>query len=258
MIHAYLTDGFFEMGKVFLESLWQTNRDTYRCLLTTRNFNDQMISEYRNIYPGLQVENKLINFEKMSDYAKVPVKTLKKWKKEIESRYVTPQNRCWKLMIAGDDRPHAIYDLMLRGEGKYIPILHFDIDTLFRRNLWPMSVDAAKHDLCLLLRPKINPVKARITISTIGIKTNERTIKFFSRWMHWIGVVPPLERPIGYGQTSCWKAFEECPDLIVKTLDRRFAYPGQNRKDNIIWTGAIHKMTKEDCVKYFRREMRSA
>lgn len=242
------------MAKIFLESLWLTNKSRHHVVLSTRSLSNDQIKELKDIYPGVVIENKLWNWPRMAEMAQLPVSVLKKYKKEVENQYVTPENRIWKLMVAGEDRPKALFDVMVRND---VPMLHFDIDTLFRAPVDHIYKTIEKHDLCLLLRPNVMPLKARITISTIGIMKNYYTMEFFSKWFDHLAKVPPIHRPIGFGQTSCWYAFEEMPHLRVHKLDSRWGYPGKrnNREDNYIWSGAVHKLTKDDCVKLFEREL---
>lgn len=244
------------MAKIFLESLWLTNKSRHHVVLSTRELSNDQIKELEDIYPGVVIENKMLNWQKLEDISKLPVYILKKLKKQVENRYVNPKNKIWKLMIAAEDRPKALFDVMVR-EGDGVPILHFDIDTLFRAPVDHIFKTIEKNDLCLLLRPNIKPLKARITISTIGIMKNYNTMEFFSKWFDHLARVPPIQRPIGFGQTSCWYAFEEMPHLKVHKFDSRWGYPGKhnNKADNYVWSGAVHKLTKDDCVELFGREL---
>lgn len=258
MIHAYLTDGMYGLAEVFLKSLWKTNEDTFRVLLSTRELKDKQVKKLREFHPCVDVENKRFNYEEMADRAKVSVPKLLEYKRQIEKRYVTPENRVWKLMIAAEDRPRSLFDLLQRGEGSGTPIFHFDIDTLFLKSIMPIMNTALAHDCCLLFRPKINPIKARITISTMFWRRTEVVLEFFQRWMHWLDACPPPERPIGYGQTSCWYAYKDVEDRIkVHTLGPAWGYPGKkmNRGSNFVWSGAVHKLTKADCIKQFGEKL---
>ena len=246
------------LAKVFLRSLYKTNGDNFHVLLSTRDLSLDQMRELEDIYPNLNVENKYLPMKHMAKRAKVSVEQLKEYKREVENRHVTNNNKVWKLMIAAEDRPRSLYELLLRGEGVQTPILHFDIDTLFRKNIWPIVTDALTYDCCLLLREGHNTTKAKLTISTMTWRRNERTLKFFDRWMHWLDEVPPPHRPIGYGQLSAWYAFQECRyELKYKKLGPAWGYPGRasNKPSNYIWSGAVHKLTKENCAKKFEDEL---
>lgn len=257
LVHGYLTSGMFELAKVFLDSLAFANGNHFRVILSTRDLVPEQIAELHNHYSDLSVENEQLDYVYLANRANCSYATLMKYKEEVEGRYVTKENKVWKLMIAAEDRPRSLYKLLERGEGWRYPILHFDIDTLFRKDITPLVDLGIAHDCCLLLRPNINPVKARITISTMTWKRNDRTLKFFERWMHHLDIMPPPQRPIGYGQTSCWYAFKDVPELITHTLSHNWGYPGKqnNSKSNFVWAGAIHKLAKDDCVKKFESEL---
>lgn len=256
MIHAYFTDGMFELAKNFLKSLYMTNGDTFHVMLSTRDLQKEQIEELYELYPSLHVENKMIDMEKFAFRAGVNVETLYKYKEDVEKNYVNNQNKVWKLMIAAEDRPRSLYDLLLRGEGTNSPIYHFDIDTIFVKDITPMIAIATRHDCCLLLRPHNPSIKARITISTMFWRRTPAVLKFFDRWMHYLDIMPPPMRPIGYGQTSCWYAYEEVKEeLDCHKLSTEWGYPGKkmNKDSNYVWSGAVHKMKKTDFVKEIER-----
>jgi len=212
ILHAYFTNGMFDNAKVFLESLLKTNGDKFDVLLSTRDLSIAQIMSLHSYYPKLEVENDILNMVELANRARIPVKRLQKYRRQIEKRFVTSENKVWKLLIAAEDRPRALHEVIARrGED---PIIHFDIDTLFRKDISPLAEMANQHDCCLLLRPKIRPIKARITISTMTWKRNAATMSFFDRWFHWLDFCKPNTRPIGYGQTSCWFAFEETREYL--------------------------------------------
>ncbi len=255
MIHAYFTNGMFDNAKVFLQSLYKSNSDRWPVLLDTRDLTKCQVEELHEYYPILEVQNKKLDMELLAKRAAVPVETLWKYRRQVEKQHVTINNKVWKLMIAAEDRPRTLLRLLKKKRTGDV-VMHFDIDTLFRKPILTLYLEAAKYDCCLLLRPKINPMKARITISTMAWQKTTMTMKFFKRWMYWLDYCPPPRRPIGYGQTSCWYAYEELyKDLKCYTLPAEWAYPGGNKASNIIWTGAIHKLKKSDCATQFKEEM---
>ena len=134
-----------------------------------------------------------------------------------------------------------------------------DIDTLFLRDIEEGFNLASEYDFCLLYRPKFMPVKGKITISTIFIRASNKTSNFLYTWLYNINKISPAQRPVGYGQTSFYNTFEHLKDDVsVHTLDHRWGYPGSksNTPDNFVWSGAIHKMRKTDCVNHFRKKMK--
>lgn len=259
IVHSYLTEGMFDNAIPFLRSLLSTNRDAFKVILSTRNLNSGQIIKLHAFYPDLHVQNENLDYSAMARRAECSVDTLLKYKHEVETGYVSQSNKVWKLMIAAEDRPRSLYQLLACEASLHEPVLHFDIDTLFRKEIWSLAIQGRQYDCCLLLRENMNPVKTRITISTMTWKTNMRTLTFFERWMYYLDIVPPPMRPIGYGQTSCWLAFEEMREsLKYKKLGPAWGYPGRssNKEGNYIWSGAVHKMRKDDCAKIFGDELR--
>jgi len=257
MIHAYFTNGMINNAEIFLRSLYKTNGDQFPVLLSTRDLTVGQMGDLHCLHPRLEIENETLDMDSLAKRAQVSTKTLWKYRRQVENQYISPKNKVWKLMIAAEDRPRALYDVLQRGGNDY-PLLHFDIDTLFRKDISPLLPHAMANECCLLLRPNIQPIKARITISTMTWRKTDNTMKFFERWFHWLDGCPPPFRPIGYGQTSCWFAFEELEkELVYYKLPPEWAYPGGNKPSNFIWTGAVHKLSKKDCAIKFEKEMQA-
>lgn len=258
LVHSYLTNGMFELGKIFLKSLRATSGIKFPVILSTRELSEEQIEELVALYPNMEVHNGFFKYEEMAKAAGVSVEQLKEYKREVESKHVTRRNKVWKLMVAAEDRPASLGELLFLEDGVNVPIAHFDIDTLFRKDITPIIQDAYDYDCCLLLRLSHPNVKARITISTMTWKANEATFELFSKWMHYLEIVPPRERPIGYGQTSLWLAYRDMVDNVkCKKLSKDWGYPGKtsNGENNFVWSGAVHKLTKTDCAKLFNSEL---
>ena len=101
------------------------------------------------------------------------------------------------------------------------------------------------------------PLKARITISTMTYQRTSQVLEFFDRWMYWLDYCPPPRRPVGYGQTSCWYAFEEVMGTLnFHKLDQTWGYPNNAKSEHHIWAGAIHKLRKDDCAQKFDEELK--
>lgn len=269
LVHSYLTNGFVKMGEVFLKSLRMVSAPYYLPVwLEGRSLSFEDMELLYSSYPRelLHINNQPLNMKRLALKAGVTLKQLQTFKKQCEGRYVSNKNKVWKLMIAGDDRVKSLNKLLYSWK---IPenespkwagfnleyIAHFDIDTLFRKPLDMVPKMLEDVNIYLKLRPGHNIVKARITIDCILIKPANDVRLFFDRWIHYIDKVPPLERPIGYGQASCWLAFKEVErKLNYGTLPLSFGLPGRNKKGDIIWTGNVHKLAKDDCVEKFKKE----
>jgi hypothetical protein len=257
MIHSYFTDGMFEFAKIFLESFKITNGEQENIVFSTRNLSYEQITELKDLYSRLKIYNIYFNYNEISKRIAIPKSVLLTHKREVENNHVTDGNKIWKLIIAGEDRIKDLFNIMLNRSHQGDIIIHFDIDTLFRKPLSPIYPLAEKNDLCLLIRHNLMPYKARITISTIGVNVNRRTINFFSKWVGIINTIHPQARPIGFGQLSCWFAYCKCPDLKICKLDNRFGYPGLKKRSGIVWSGAVNKMKKSDCIDFFKKQLPS-
>lgn len=269
IVHTYLTNGFVEMAKVFLKSLYFVHKKTPIFVwLDTRGCNENDIRGLKQCYPDsmLYINNMQLPLEEWSKKAGLSVDLMKKYKNECEQIYINKDNKVWKLMTAGDDRVKRLYDILWPSEeflGKHghIPnfnyIAHFDIDTLFRKRFSEVIKYMMRNiDIWLKLRPNSKVVKARITIDCIFVKPTKNIQDFFNKWIYHIDRVSPIERPVGWGQASCWHAFEEFKDKInYAKLPLEFGLPSRNDEDDYIWTGNIHNLRKDDCVKMFEMEL---
>jgi hypothetical protein len=74
-------------------------------------------------------------------------------------------------------------------------------------------------------------------------------------WMKNIDAVPPQQRPIGFGQSSCWEAFQNHREQLTwDKLPLEYGLPGRNKTNDKIWTGNVHKLRKDECVGVFEQE----
>lgn len=269
LVHAYLTDGFFSMAKVFLKSLYRVHGDHPPLVwLDTRGLKPVQVQELERCYAEgrIYINSMPLPIKQWAERAGVSLKDMKEYKRQCESRYVNNNNKVWKLMTSGDDRIHRLFDIMWPSVPPpdepldWMPfpdyVAYFDIDTLFRKPLTPIHDLMKKADLWLKLRPGHDVVKARITADCILVRPTDGVMKFFIEWLRWINRKPPKDRPIGWGQASCWYAFERTKEeMRYATLPLEWGLPGRNKPDDIVWTGNVHKLAKDDCVKMFAREM---
>jgi len=270
LVHSYFTNGFMEMAKVFLQSLRMTTVPAPLVWLDTRNLTMAQVSKLHEIYGSekLHVVNKSIPMNEWAQRADVTVAKLKEYKRQCEQRFVNHTNRVWKLLTAGDDRVAALYALlwethiMHRNDlplwpAERVVVAHFDIDTLFRKPLVGLPRMMQKANVWLKLRPNHATVKARITIDCIFVRGTSDVRLFFDRWRYHINRVPPSKRPVGYGQASCWQAFAQTMGrLSYETLPLKYGLPGRNNKEDVIWTGNVHRLAKADFVKLCKREIK--
>ena len=259
------------MAEVFLRSLnvAMGNNAPY-VWLDTRGLTTFECANLRTCYADgmLHIVNRAIPMKDWAARAGVTVAELKEYKRQCEGRFVSNRNRVWKLMTAGDDRVACLYRLLFephallereQPDWTIMPkfVAHFDIDTLFRKPLEGLPKMMEEAEIWLKLRIGHPTLKARITIDTLFIKPTPGVRLFFDTWRQHIDRVPPSKRPVGYGQASCWYAFNEVKNqLNYATLPFKFGLPGRNHDDDVIWTGNVHNLAKDDCVKLFKKELK--
>lgn len=264
IVHTYYTSGMHELAKIFVESFseFHANRQI-PLVIEGVDLTDFQVSDLRSRYKYLHINQHYIPMEHWAKRCGVSLNTLEKWRYEVEHSYVTPANRAWKLLIAGDHRIKTVRN-MLEMIGAYgiCPagkiLAHFDIDTIFRDNIEALSEYVLHHDAALKLRPQIQPIKARITIDLMVIKKTGASIQWLEDWTEIIDSVPPIERPIGFGQSSCWEAYKKAVEeycLQVNKLPISYGLPGRNKPSDAIWCGNVHKLTKDDCANRFNKEL---
>jgi len=263
IVHTYYTAGMHELAKVFVESFcFHHANDHTPLFIDAIGIDDKMKEDLYYRYPIIKVKKRPYNLEAMSKRSNVPIKTLEKWREQVEHGYVTEQNRAWKLMIAGEDRVLKVYNMLREfPDEPDALIVHFDIDTLFRANINDIVDEMKGYDVGLKLRPNINPVKARITIDMMALHITPDTRHWLSDWIRTSCSMPPKQRPIGWGQTSCWIAYEAATKdkrLKALTLPLKYGLPGRNKPNDVVWCGNVHKLTKDDCAKKFGAELARA
>jgi len=258
--HTYYTAGMHDLAKTFVESFCLHHADDHIPLfIDAVGIKDPMRDDLIYRYPFTKIRRRDFNLTKMSKRAKVSVAKLERWREEVEHGYVSQENKAWKLMVAGEERVLRLHNMIqhLKDEPQTL-IVHFDIDTLFRANIKSIIDEMKGYEVGLKLRPKINPIKARITIDMIAIFPTPNTRYWLSDWIRIACMVPPLERPIGWGQTSCWQAYQSAikdKRLEALRLPVKYGLPGRNKPKDAIWCGNVHKLRKDDCAKLFQKEI---
>lgn len=259
--HTYYTAGMHELAKVFMESFCHFHvNNAVPLIVEGVGIDERQERELKYAYPFTNVRRHEYRMEGWARECGVPVKTLRDWRKQIEHGYVTQDSRVWKLLTAGGQRVEMVRDTL---RGMITPnqdnlLVHFDIDTLFRGSILPLVEEMEGYDVGLKLRPTIQPVKARITIDVMALRADDRTHMWLLDWTNVILETPPMQRPIGFGQSSAWQAYEQAVqayNLKALTLPLKYGLPGRNKADDVVWCGNVHKLTKDDCAVMFREEL---
>lgn len=264
-VHTYLTDGFFDMAKVFLES-YVVAGNKLPVIIDSRGLSRGQVEELGGYSSVARINNEPLDWEALELKTGLNLSDLRQYKRQIESTYITPNSRVWKLLFAGDDRVKAVRKLLFQPETYqlYAPcqpigLAHFDADTLFRADITRELIKMlCSHDASLKLRPNIKPIKARITIDCMILKACDAVKNFMDTWISIIDSVHPTFRPVGFGQSSCWSAYRMHHDhMSTATLPLKYGLPGRNAAQDVIWTGNIARLAKDDCVSMFRKELQN-
>jgi hypothetical protein len=255
--HTYYTSGMHELAKICIKSFAHYH-EKYEIPLYVDVINptEEQVKELIFLYKYISVTVFNYPINKLAIENNVSAEKLYKWKKEVERGYVTNSNRFWKLLIAGDKRVKRVEDI-IKSISDNTLIVHFDIDTLFRNNIMSIISTMRYHEAGLKIRPTTGTIKSRITIDFIALKVCRNVKAFIKYWIDTIDKTKLTQRPIGFGQISCWHAYNEAVkknNLKSIILPLEYGLPGQNLSSNYIWCGNIHKLKKNKCAIMFNNE----
>jgi hypothetical protein len=265
IVHAYLTDGFFELAKTFVESYFLFNDIPMH--LDTRGLTEEqcldLVKIVNNKAPegALTLSNRSIDYNDLSQKTGINVPTLKRYKSEVENRFGLPANeldmdaKVWKLLHAGEARIKAMYAQLKQRDA----VIQFDIDTLFRGNISVLKQLAERFDFAAKIRLGNTP-KIAISIGLVIYQNTRATCRWIDQWLSIIDSVPPVQRPLGFGQISCYNAFQVHKDNL-KYIDLiknypRFGIPWTNGPTDLIWTANTHGVPKSAYAQGFRDEIK--
>jgi len=213
IINAYFTDGYYDWGKLFLDSFAYHNGQDYKMILNTKDLNKKQIDGLYKSYKNLEVKNEELDWDHLEKISGIKKSQLSKWKNITEKQKVNKTIRAWKLMIAGDDRIKTIRDLLYElPEGEHVA--HFDIDTYVTGNMTDLFEFVKQNDFCTRLRiekqikrkGKVFRENRATLIYFQGYSINKKGKEFIDTWIKYIDKVNPANRQKGYGQTSCYYA----------------------------------------------------
>ena len=239
LIHAYLTDGFFPWAKFFLNSYKYYNGESIPIILSTKGLDKNQIKELESTYKNITIQSSTLNIEQMAAIAGVTIKTLLEYKEQIEKSCINEKSKVWKLMIAADDRVKSLLEVMKQQQSNHKHILHFDIDMYIRNSLNELIQLVKANDVSMRFRLNSKPNRKTL-ISVMGFKI-DKGIKFIERWVKYIDDIEPKNRPIGYGQTSCFFAYRDMKDKFKwGDVPLKFASPHMKESD-VIWSANTPK-----------------
>jgi len=255
IVHAYFTDGFYPWAEIFLKSFKLHHGSDMPIVFSTRDITTDQTNNLYNIYDNLQIKNSSLSIEDMCKISGLSKDKLLKFKKQVETVHVTNKNKIWKLMIAADDRVKSTFDVLKEYQHEDY-MLHFDIDMYFKSQITNLIEFVKEHDISIRLRLASKPSR-KTMIGVQGYKTGPIPLEFFKRWIKYIDDVAPKNRPLGYGQTSCYYAYEEIKDKCKwGSIPRKFISPKMSESD-VVWSANTKDgKTKnlEKCQKDFNKQ----
>jgi hypothetical protein len=207
-----MTDGFFDFGVALLRSFKKHHGESMTFLFNTRDLGESQIDRLYSLYKNLIVSNKPIDWEDLSKKTGRSISELKKYKWQVENVYVKPESVIWKQYISVEDRYRdSLQDAFsICGEG----FIHLDVDSYVNRRLDPLFKIVRNNDVSLIFRG--GGMRFRIFGCLMGFKFGPKADLFLETWRKKIDAVPLQKKPRGYGQTSCFIAYDTLASPLRK------------------------------------------
>lgn len=233
LIHSYMTDGFFDFGKALLFSFKHFHGESMPFLFTTRNLSEQQIDELYSLYDNLIVHNAEIDMQALSERTGISVQLLNKHKWQVENVYVKRESVIWKQFISVEDRYRESLQDAFNICGDVF--IHLDADSLIVHSLDQLFKIVEYNDVSLVFRPN-HALRFKIFGCLMGFKFGSNAYDFLKIWEKHIDAIPLVKKPRGYGQASCWMAYDELKDSNIKwgKIPNHFVHPRQNARALIL------------------------
>lgn len=210
MIVSYLTDSYFEWGKLFLESFRLTNSGEESILFHTRDLNYNQIDELHNLYPRIWVENESLDMKALAIKYDVSKKDLVESREDVASGKLEGNHRLWMDVTSVFDRMDSLYKTVMSSDQDYI--IHFDIDVLFRGNISWLIELAKENEVNLIIRGDRCDPKVAGGLFTLSALNGSA---FLSEWYFCIRYMPEqLRIPLPFHQAACNRAYLKLRDYI--------------------------------------------
>jgi len=233
LIHSYLTDGFFDFGKALLLSFKKHHGESILFMLTTRDLSETQIDQLHDLYKNLIVYNDRIDMEALSEKTGISVSGLNKYKWQVEKVYVKRESIIWKQFISVEDRyRNSLQDAFnICGDS----FIHMDVDSFINQPLDPLFDIVQTNDVSLIFRLR-QTLRMKVFGCLMGFKFGLEAQTFLDTWRKHIDAVPLVEKPRGYGQTSCFLAYDELvhSDIRWGKIPNRFVHPRFNETALIV------------------------
>lgn len=212
IIHTYLTDGFLEWGKLFLESYKYHNGEDKKIIMDTRDLNKKQIKSLYKLYSNLEVKNKKIDYNEVAKRARIDVNKIKAFKERVENQSVDKDSKYWKLYVSVEDRYRNTIKEAIEDNMHEDYLLHMDIDMYVRDKLNFLFNLIKKYDISIRFRNKKGKKtndNRKVLGNIIGFRICDEVLEFMNIWRKHIDAVPLYKMEKGYGQASFWYAYKE-------------------------------------------------
>ena len=228
-----MTDGFFDFGKILLQSFKKHHGEEMTFFLTTRNLSEEQIDELYSLYKNLIVSNAQIDMQMLSRNTGVPLAELQRAKWQVENRFVKPESIIWKQFISVEDRYRDSLQEAFNICGDHV--IHMDVDSYIYKPLKPLFKIVENNDVSLIFRLNAPP-RMKIFGCLMGFKFGPGADTFLETWRNIIDKKPLKEKPRGYGQTSCFLAYDKLKKSGINwgRIPRRMVQPRFGRGALII------------------------
>ena len=238
IIHTYLTDGFFDWGKLFLQSYKYHNGEDKRIIMDTRDLNAKQIKQLKGIYGNLEVKNEPLDFKDISKRARIDEEKLKALKAKVERQSVDKESKYWKLYISVEDRYRNTIKRVMEENRKEDYLLHMDIDMYVRNKLDFLFNFIKDYDISIRFRNKKGKEtndNRKVLGNIIGFRICDDVLDFMDTWRKHIDAIPLYHKYKGYGQASFWYAYlEHKNNLVWGDIPETAKAKAPNA---ILWTG---------------------
>jgi hypothetical protein len=242
MVHSYVTDGYMDYAELFLESLKIAYNEEIHVKIDSCNLSEDKIDRLRKIYNNIDIRNKNIDYEILSNNLNVELKTVLRWKKEIEMSRTTEKNYLFKVFISVDQRYRSLDKVIDEAKKEnYDYLLHLDIDIYFRKKFIEKLITTMKNfDLGVYFNNSNEHAK-KYWGGFICFNLKGSLDSFVHRWMSEIDKYPLQQRWKGFGQSVLYYAIENDEYLKIVNLSEDEKSPTRSNKFDVnadFWQGS--------------------
>lgn len=255
MIHGYVTDGYVDYARIFLESLHELYGNCIYVRLDSCNLSNAEIYELKNIHFNLNIYNTQLDIDELAKKINKTRDTILKWKKEVEMSRTTVKNYLYKLYISVDKRYKLIQHIINEARRhNFDYLLHMDIDNYFRGPFLEKLLAAAKNCDIAIYSNDINSHTKKYWGGLIYFNLHGSIDPFVSQWMYELHRYDLTSRWKGFGQSAINFAIEKSNGIEIADLSKLEDGPKRSNsfdKNADIWRSSNSKYNLIDFILQF-------